>query len=859
MFRNAPAQDVAAGGIRHLCVSKKLWDSYPVDETKLGFYDYEVKYANPTLFPKISESYEKVARKMAKYCTCGGPAAYMLNGIDPYAVEDVQIYTQCPIAKMLCLRKVLNQRSVPLPPIANRFFNFYKKRFHEKMMAAAEKYFYITPREVFQSIKTFAKQLEVIPYYNKDVINALYKLSGSYTQHNKQEIQTIMDKVRMICNPEAYSKWLTLLFEKPIRSIMYEVFGHQYGVGLSNGEKAFEITEMLKKKFNFTLDCSGFDNSHNKYLRQPWDFFISELSKRFTDRLESTILPQIFCNEYSKQRSKVNYEFMINKKIVTYATVDIGDKLASGSVYTTAINTFTMLLLIAFALEEDATNENTVSGDDALGSSDQDKNYIGQSLYSVYGIKGNNFFNNLGIILKYCYISNDPCDATPCSLDTFICPYCGPKLVRHFFKYVRDTFVSINYEKKFKNLGITQNEFEQLVYEGEMAWAKGLDFPMILFSPLNHGLKIQDVCNKISQILKNRTIARMNLNSSYTGMLEQFNQIMLESSKDSQKALRVMALLSGSGYIKMRDQNYCQKCSFYYDEFLMKKYGIDSSIIAPFYKYKREKKILYDGQVRVIDSRYLPYPFIKQAKLKYQKHLESLNYAIERTEIVDNMASYYMEKIKNLPETIFEFKPDSLEKRFEEITTKWLNLTKVPEPFELIMKYFSKYKCVFCTLYGANKDLDFQEPITEEELYAKGNKYYRLKIRGVEMTLEAPEFTRSKLNVNKKKKSVKIDAYRNMIKQGIQNDKEILMQIIKGSRIPMDPEAVYVRREMKLPPIEIPTKFKSITHIKNLMITMKRFDTEMNTNYYSKNLINLQAIHDYILDNPDKKGLYITG
>jgi hypothetical protein len=857
--RNLPEQNVYATGIRHLCVPRKLWDSFPVNPNTFEFYDSGLKYNEKALktykFAKIDDDYETVQRKMARYCTCGGLAAKMLDGIDPEYCKDVQIYNQCPIAKMMCIKRVLNQKSLPIPQLAHDLLQYYKDNFHHKFMEAAELYLHLTPFEVVNSIKSYAKQLEVLPYIHKSVTHQLYNLAGRYKQHNKQELQAILDKVRQITNPEPFSKFLTLLFEKPLRLMMYHVFGHQYAVGLSNKEKAKEIENMLKKKYNFTLDCSGFDQSHNGYFRQPWDLLITDIAKKYGNRFSEIVDPSIFIQEFSKNKSKITYSFTIDGKIVDYCKLNIGPRLGSGSVYTTVINTFLMLLMIKFALSKiDGNDEETVSGDDALGCSNLNIEKIADGLYHVFGWKSNNFFNNMGVQLKYCYISPDLRDAIPCSLDTFRCPRCGIKLVRHFFKYIRDTFISINYQKKFEQLGITQQEFEQLIYTGESAWFKGLDFPTIVFSPLNHNISIDQVANHIQQILKGRTQARLNLFSEYTTKLQMLNQLLEEKIDESEKALKLINLVSGETYLKARKIENCRECNSAYEAFLYRNYNITSATIIAFYRFPNRKTILYDGEVREISGNYIPASILEKCKEHYENLRNRTNYSpkenTKRQLLNDIINEYYLDRIKKFPADIFTTKPDTIQGRIDEIIDNWLVLSKQNEPFFYAMSDFLKFKSLLLTFYDVdyiqkdevyNLDLsrvyeiDFAQPIYEEELFKKGNNYMKFKIMGIRNNLPTeyifklpdPSYKKPKPIFIKPKHKITFDEFRNFIQVKKGNDVDLVKEVIAGKPIPGDigPLIPIFHRNYYRPEIDklIPPAYPdTIVQTKTYMIELKR-------------------------------------
>jgi hypothetical protein len=863
MIARNPLQDLPKYGVRHLCICRELWDKYPVNEKMLKFYGYEIRYNNPGLFPRISASYDELINRMGSYCTCGGKAAEVLNGIDFGTLSNVQIYTQCPLAKMLCIRKVLNQKSIPIPRVANDFFNFYKTHYHAKFMEAADKFLFITPKDVFESIKTFAKQLEVVPYFNKSTIVQLMSLTSHYSQHNKSELQSILDKVRQICNPEAYSKFLCLLFEKPLRCMMYYVFKDDYAVGLSNEEKQYEMNQKLKEELHATLDCSGFDNSHNAYLRQPWDYLISELASKYPHTFSSHVDPMVFKQEFAKTRSLIDYEFRVNKKRVKYCTLNIGDKLASGSVYTTVLNTFLMILLIKFATKDRA--KTSVSGDDANANiSGIGREEFGNQLYSVFGFANKRFFNNIGVMLKYAYISTDKTDSVPCSLDTFECPLCGIKMVRHFFKYIRDTFVSINYEKKFKPLGIPREHFEQLIYEGEKAWAQGLDFPMLVFSPLDHGIDVREISKNLMKVLSKKASAKMKLESDYTRKLELIH-IASDTGDTSQLANIIMAIMSDTKYVKARKITNKPCCNLAYETFLQNKYNICTAKVRCFYnKEVNDQNLILDGENVTRCTGYIPHEMLEQCKIFYEKELAKTNIRTDPIyQIKAGMAvidRYYYEDIDRIPDNLFPQCPADHESKLYQICKTMQELENEEiEPFEALLKDPSKYLHIINLFYRTNDGTIFtgcKQPVNLEStikasdfrtitLIDAENQKYILKLD--EPIYQSKTITGSKLK-HLQTKTVNMKFEKLLQKMKPEEKEFTINEILDGNH----PIVQYPNPEQKLyvPDLDLEPELVTITDCKMYMVTFERLFRQFGDIKYYHALQRCQKMQELMLSTP---------
>jgi predicted transcriptional regulator len=740
-------QDIENRGLRHLCVDREMWESFKVpDDKMMKFYDISISYINKIYGADIHDSYETIKKKIGHLCTCGKEAAKILNGIDIKQLKDVNVYTQCPLLKLTCIRKVVSQMSLPDPMICNEFLEFYVKFYHEKFMKAAEKFLYITPKAMLEGIKTLKKQLEMIPFYDVDKVWMLDEVKNSYKHHNKIEIQDLHAKVRQICNPEIADKFIGMLLEKSLTAMMYDVFGPRYGVGLSNVEKAKEIELQLKNRKYVTLDVSGFDNSHNRYFRQPWDYLISQLADKFDVRLREFMYPAIMKQQMCKKKSIIEYYLKDGKKQVLYAKLNLGPRLASGSTYTTLINTFLMVLAIEFVGSKlnDALTTSSTSGDDSAAMHDERKSdeEIVNAYYRVYGCKEVDFFNNLGIKLKYCIISKEVDDLVPCSLDTFRCK-CGVHMVRHFLKYIRDTFISEKYFTNMMALDVPVEYFEQLVYTGEMAWGRGLEFVEKVMSPLNHNISM-DVIGKFleekyaKRLEKSQKITSLYLSKYYT--VKTVNKI----SDECEKAANLLALLKGEKYVKFRVGQYCKDCSTAYNNYLRKKYGIQPELLIGFLE-DEGTHFEYINQVLVERSnRYIPNYIIDKARSFYEENQSKINHKpdleIIRKCYYDNLERWE-ERITNIPTQLLDITPDNLDKRKIYLTDLYMRIIQNKQEDYFVQ--LLQNPPLLCMYYDCDTNLavyPMKEPVLREQIYNGRNTYMQMTIQGKTFTLVKPKF-----------------------------------------------------------------------------------------------------------------------
>jgi hypothetical protein len=640
--------------------------------------------------------------------------------------------------------------------VSNALYDYYESKYHQKFIEAANKYLYLTPNAVFDCLKSFKKQMEMLGYYDKEKEIFLNQLKNEYKQHNKVELQEIGDKVRQICDPNTADKLITMLFEKSLTCMMYDVFGMRYGVGLSTEEKAHEIETVIDGKWKVTLDISGFDNSHNDYVKQPWNRMISGVLDAFESRYNKWIDKNTVLQQFCKEKSLVRYTMRVNKKEVTYCTLDLGPRLASGSTYTTLLNTFIMVLCIDYAghLLRDEKCTSTTSGDDALALFDEkfDKYQVTDSLYTVFGSKVTDFFNNLGIKLKYCLISKDIKDIVPCSLDTFKCEICGIKMVRHFFKYIKNTFITEKYQTHFAPYNIDIEDFEQLVYEGEMAWGRGLEFVEAVMSPLDHKLSIIDVANRIISKLRVRSEKKQKILSPLIDKYRRIESALCQDTDTTQLATTIMQLMTETTYEKKVKNKYCSSCSYYYNKFLNDKYGIDAEACLAFYRQKEDSFDMIGGKLVMRDSRYIPSLILERAKKFYEKEQSEINVKNNEEVLItlfrNNLRNYWIERIKTIPEDAFKnIDPKNLDGKIDRLTQEYREIATSKEDYFFLL--FNKAPALLRLYYDIG-NLTLEKPVKFEEIYNKKSTYEKIYLRKHVITLVQPKFKLPQLKISSK-------------------------------------------------------------------------------------------------------------
>jgi hypothetical protein len=831
-------QDIPRRGIRHLCVDRELWNSFKVPSREvMKFYDLDIQYIHKIRDASIDDDYDTIIEKLGDLCTCGKEAATILNGVDIKLLNNINVYTQCPLLKITCIRKVVSQISLPDPMVANDFFRFYKNKYHDKFMKAAEKFFYITPKAMIESINVLKKQLEMVPFYDGNKIWMLEELKNSYKHHNKIEIQEIHDKIRQICNPEIADKFIGMLLEKSLTAMMYDVFGPRYGVGLSNVEKAKEIELQLKNRKYVTLDVSGFDNSHNRYFRQPWDYLISELADKYSHRLTSFMYPSIMKQQMCKKDSQVYYYIKYGKKQVLYAKLSLGPRLASGSTYTTLINTFLMVLAIEYVgykLNDTQTTSST-SGDDsaAMHSENLTDEQIVEGYFSVYGCKEIDFFNNLGIKLKYCIISNKVEDLVPCSLDTFRCK-CGVHMVRHFFKYIRDTFVSEKYISKMMALNIPIKYFEQLIYQGEMAWAKGLKFVEKVMAPLNHGISMDTISNYITEVYKKRLETSHKITSEYLNKV--YNITHMEAGESqSEKAAKIIAILKDEKYVKFRVGQYCKECSDSYNRYLRTKYGIDPYNLIGFLEDKSTHYEYINNILVERDNRYIPEYIIREAK-KFYENRQALINKKNTPEIIKR--TYYKNldlwknRIDMIPSDVIQITPDNYDLRKRYLTELYMNIIK--DKSDYFLKLFDETnKPLLMMYYSTDQPIaKIKRPVTVDQIYNGTNTYQNIRIQNVTFKLVEPEFEIDYGALPKKRRRKKEKNFNEMYKG---SDTEKMTNFIEDCMKKINDFTLNTHMIINkdLPKLDI-SDAKEIIDYRKYYITARRFYQETGKEEYQR-------------------------
>jgi hypothetical protein len=353
-------------------------------------------------------------------------------------------------------------------------------------------------------------------------------------------------------------------------------------------------------------------------------------------------------------------------------------------------------------------------------------------------------------------------------------------------------------------------------------------------------------------VLKARTVARMNIFSGYTQELSKLNGI-----STSQLALRLINLVSGETFMKMRDIKNCELCNQAYEIFLLRNYNICTEKIRPYYNFPKKQLILYDGELTNIPTTYVPNEILKQSRRYYDLHMGANNKAPDdkkKKEILRNVLhTYYKEKIQALSADCFQSRPDVYSIRLDELVDLWMVLAKKDDP---IFYAFSNYECfeapirVLYDLYTEDSQhpfydsVKFQQPIQKAALYNGNNTFRSFRLQGLvpnndktsklthykqilEYRLSDPIVRRKRHKFVKPKNRINIDEYRVMVRDKMQLDKNALMRIINGEQlvintavaIPLKNRHYYKPNVSELIP---PNGNSSVTEIKLYIISLRR-------------------------------------
>lgn len=458
------------------CINAKLYDSFVVTPELLKTSGDAFKCHDFKDFDFFM-NYEQMCKILP--CTCGQAKSVILNDLPKAYFDDFQYYSACPRVMACCARRVLSQHNQPDKQFCNRFMTWFKETWGPKLIKSIEKNFKVDVIGWFKKLKTGNKQKEVLHMFNSrddwDIQYAFY--DPYYTGFVKGQTQRKGEKPRQIGNPSETSKAVGMPANSAIEEIMKDVYGDACGFGLSYQDRSDIFKRNFKGSKFVTLDVSGMDQSHNDVMKQAWYWFIDQICKLKADQIEKFTSIELFKTEMCKEFSRINYSTFIKNHPVKLFDLYLKDKMVSGSAYTSILNTFLMInycyyvghLLKAKILPH-------ASGDDVLvfiPSYISDKE-IRRAFYKVFSWPKNDKPHGNGLYLKYCIISDNPLDVKPCSTECFICPKCGPKLTRPFYKLLYNEFVS-NKAHQLQIAGLDIASYRKMLWLADMAWAKGLD------------------------------------------------------------------------------------------------------------------------------------------------------------------------------------------------------------------------------------------------------------------------------------------------------------------------------------------------------------------------------------------------
>jgi hypothetical protein len=262
---------------------------------------------------------------------------------------------------------------------------------------------------------------------------------------------------------------------------MDDVFGGMFAIGKSYKQKEMYLNEMKKQGYDkfVTLDLSGFDQSHTESMSLVWNSFIEDIIELAPQEILKYCSLEEFREIHCKRHRKIIFEYMdpVTKVPVYLWTLNVMDKLCSGSAFTSTKNTLTMLvqcLYVAYFNNMDIVPH--AAGDDVLchTKSIYTDEMINEAFYSVFQPKDcpQERWGN-GLILKYCSISENIEDIKPCSTEVYECKNCGYKILRPFYKVVQSIQCSHKYASYFKT-GMPLDLYKQVIKSGDKAWYSGI-------------------------------------------------------------------------------------------------------------------------------------------------------------------------------------------------------------------------------------------------------------------------------------------------------------------------------------------------------------------------------------------------
>lgn len=297
-------------------------------------------------------------------------------------------------------------------------------------------------------------------------------------------------------------------------------------------------------------------------------------------------------------------------------------------------------------------------------------------------------------------------------------------------------------------LDIPIEYFEQLIYTGEMAWAKGLKFVEMILSPLNHNIPMDVISKTIMDKYKKRLEKAGKITSLYLSKYYDMKRVS-DMDNDSVKAANIIAVLKGEKYVKLRNGLYCKNCSDNYNKYLLKKYGINTSEVEGFIELEGKHMDFINGKLVERDNRYIPHFIIDRAKRYYEERTNKINYKPDDSMIEKN---YYEnlklgeERINNIPFKLINISPDNLEKRKIFLTKSYMEV--IQSKGDYFVELF-KHPALLNYYYDFDTNIEIKRPVDKTDIYNGKNNYYNIELQGIKFKLVEPLY---KINYGPKPK-----------------------------------------------------------------------------------------------------------
>lgn len=321
-------------------------------------------------------------------CTCNENKASLkkiLNVTD--TMEEVIAYPNCPrvlfTAFMRQLRESPNAGKMDVREIHN--FKKYSIKFFEDRIKPLLENFTYDVEAWMNHLKTYNKQLEVIPYYEKYKQGIYYEPEwedDTYTLFAKKEKQIITTeadgtkkypKCRAISACPANVKWIM----GPVVLAIEEILGNNLkGYKINNGTRQFKnwedqeqfFTEAYQQGFTKTMsvDGSAWDSTQTAHMkttsRMIYKWLVDNDKIRHVDS-------QLFLTIAMKKQRRLVAKAYVNKQTEIIFAALVNETQFSGSPSTTCDNTVADTVVTSYSVEKIIEEEQyklACTGDDGL-------------------------------------------------------------------------------------------------------------------------------------------------------------------------------------------------------------------------------------------------------------------------------------------------------------------------------------------------------------------------------------------------------------------------------------------------------------------------------------------------------------